>query len=40
MKFKILFYKTALIIAVENEFVEIVRLLLLHPNIDVNISYI
>lgn len=31
------FYTTALIIAVENKNVEIVRLLLENPNIDVNI---
>lgn len=34
------FHKTALHIAVENENVEIVKLLLNHPKIDVNIKKI
>lgn len=42
MKFqkKFFFYKTALIIAIEQENVEIVKLLLDHPDINVNIKSI
>lgn len=41
MKFKLFFLnKTPLFIAVENNCLEIVKLLLLSPNIDVNISCI
>ena len=41
MKFEFnLFYKTALIIATENENPEIVQLLLSRPEIDVNIKSI
>lgn len=34
------FNKTALHVAVENNHLEIVRILLSHPKIDVNIKYI
>ena len=40
MKLTIHFQKTALYIAVEKENVEIVKLLIAQPNIDINIPYI
>lgn len=38
--FKIIFYETTLYLAVENENIEIVKLLLSNDNIDVNVGYI
>lgn len=40
MKFNILFYKTALISAIENQNIDIIKLLLASKKINVNFLYI
>ena len=40
MKFILFYYKTALYIAIENENVEIVKLILLNDNVRINRPYV
>ena len=40
MKFKLFYYKSALYIAIENENVEIVKLILLNDNVRINRPYV